>query len=76
MMTIVTSLPIHPELVADRSDESIRVDAVTIATVREVHGVLIHAMCAAVDRWVLADGEDLTVPDDALRVTASHRAGS
>jgi D-sedoheptulose 7-phosphate isomerase len=63
-------------LVADRSDESIRVDALTTATVQEVHGVLIHAMCAAVDRWVLADAEDLTVPADVLRVTASHRVGS
>jgi D-sedoheptulose 7-phosphate isomerase len=61
---------------AGRSDESIQVDASTTATVQEVHGVLIHAMCAAVDRSVLSDADDLTVRAEARVVTASQGVGS
>jgi D-sedoheptulose 7-phosphate isomerase len=60
------------------ADDAVTVPADATATVQEVHGVLIHAVCAALDRVVLADHDgvdvapappiDVTVPaSDALR---------
>ncbi|MFA9428795.1 SIS domain-containing protein [Egicoccus sp. AB-alg2] len=42
-----------PNALAERADEAICVAAAATATVQEVHGVLVHALCAALDRVVL-----------------------
>ena len=42
-----------PNPLAGLADDHVAVDAASTATTQEVHGVLIHALCAAVDRVVL-----------------------
>lgn len=42
-----------PNDLASLADDVVAVDADATATVQEVHGVLVHALCAAVDREVL-----------------------
>jgi D-sedoheptulose 7-phosphate isomerase len=46
--------------------DAIRVEAAATATVQEVHGVLIHALCATVDRALTGRMVDLTGEDAAL----------
>lgn len=43
-----------PNLLSRVAHEAITVDAPATATVQEVHGVLVHVLCATVDRVVLA----------------------
>ena len=54
-----------PNPLAGLADEHVAVDAPATATVQEVHGVLIHAMCAAVDRVVLAAPRTASIPGSA-----------
>ena len=42
-----------PNPLASIADDHVAVDAPSTATTQEVHGVLVHALCAAVDRVVL-----------------------
>lgn len=42
-----------PNPLAATAHDAVTVDAPATATVQEVHGVLVHALCAAVDRVVL-----------------------
>lgn len=42
-----------PNPLAALADEAVAVQALATATVQEVHGVLVHAVCAALDRVVL-----------------------
>ena len=42
-----------PNPLASMADDHVAVDAPSTATTQEVHGVLVHALCAAVDRVVL-----------------------
>lgn len=44
----------RPNPLARLADEVVAVEAPATATVQEVHGVLVHALCAEVDRVVLA----------------------
>lgn len=44
----------RPNPLADAADDTIAVAAPVTATVQEVHSVLIHTLCAAVDREILA----------------------
>jgi phosphoheptose isomerase len=41
-----------PNALADRADDAVCVDAPATATIQEVHQVVIHLLCAAVDREV------------------------
>jgi D-sedoheptulose 7-phosphate isomerase len=43
-----------PNPLVSMADDAVAVDAAETATVQEVHGVLVHLLCAAVDRVVLA----------------------
>ncbi len=51
-----------PNPLADRCDEAVCVDAPATATVQEVHQVVVHLMCAAVDCAVGASAELRSVP--------------
>lgn len=44
-----------PNALSEVADDAVMVEADATATVQEVHGVLIHALCAAVDRVVLGE---------------------
>lgn len=61
-----------PNPLAGVADDRIAVDAPTTATIQEVHGVLVHLLCAAVDRRVASGSaaervidirDDAYVPD-------------
>lgn len=54
-----------PTPLGGMADEVIAVDAAATATVQEVHGVLVHAMCAAVDRHLPAPHP--TIRKESLR---------
>lgn len=45
----------RPNPLARMADQAVGVEAAATATVQEVHGVLVHLLCAAVDRIVLDD---------------------
>lgn len=45
----------RPNPLARMADQAIGVEAAATATIQEVHGVLVHLLCAAVDRIVLDD---------------------
>lgn len=67
-----------PNDLSRRADEAVCVDAPATATVQEVHGVLIHAVCAAVDRRVLAaaaaDADPVAVVVERASVAAEGGA--
>ncbi|MDP9480716.1 MAG: SIS domain-containing protein, partial [Actinomycetota bacterium] len=54
-----------PNPLADRCDEAICVDAPATATVQEVHQVVVHLMCAALDCAVGASAALRYAPDPA-----------
>ncbi|GGI04563.1 D-sedoheptulose-7-phosphate isomerase [Egicoccus halophilus] len=58
-----------PNALSERSDASVCVDAPATATVQEVHGVLVHAVCAAFDRVVLGLDDVEGNPTDLLAAT-------
>lgn len=55
-----------PNELSRHSDEAVCVHAPATATVQEVHGVVVHAMCAALDRVVLGDPQVIDVRDAVL----------
>jgi D-sedoheptulose 7-phosphate isomerase len=59
----------------DVAHDAVRVEADATATVQEVHGVLIHALCATVDRALTGDLVDLTRDDRTLAAARRLLAG-
>lgn len=59
----------------DLAHDAVQVEADATATVQEVHGVLIHALCATVDRALTGDLVDLTREDGALAAARGSQAG-
>jgi D-sedoheptulose 7-phosphate isomerase len=51
-----------PNVLVGHADDAVCVDAPATATIQEVHGVLIHALCAAVDRRLAAQAETAADP--------------
>ena len=60
-MTVWSLTGPAPNTLAQRSDEAVCVEAAATATIQEVHGVVIHAVCAALDRIVLAGGDETVI---------------
>lgn len=54
-----------PNALSRRADDAVCVEAPATATIQEVHGVLIHALCAAVDRRIFADADPIAVMVEA-----------
>lgn len=52
-MTVWALTGPRPNLLAEVADDAVAVRADATATIQEVHGTLIHALCATVDREVL-----------------------
>jgi D-sedoheptulose 7-phosphate isomerase len=46
----------RPNPLAELADDAVAVDAPATATIQEVHQVIVHLLCAAVDSVLLADG--------------------
>ncbi len=56
-----------PNELASIADEVVCVEAASTATIQEVHGVLVHALCAAVDRAILgADAHEGPASEHAI----------
>lgn len=66
-----------PNDLARTSHDAVQVDAEATATVQEVHGVVVHALCATVDRVVLGQGPGIAIvdPDRTRSAQASGIGG-
>ena len=50
-----------PNPLARLAHDALTVNADATATVQEVHGVLVHVLCAAVDRWLLGASRESVI---------------